>query len=64
MPTGTSFYAQELERALQENAFAIKSSKVLSQTGSVRAAASITLLEDQEIIVQLDNDGFRVSPKS
>lgn len=56
-----SFFTRELERSLQENAFAIKSSEILPVESSVQAAAKIVLLEDKDLVIDLDNDGFRVS---
>ena len=55
------FYSNELERALKENAFAIKHSETLpAETRSDHATAKLTLLEGKEIIVELYNGGFRV----
>jgi hypothetical protein len=62
MTSSTSFFTTELKRALEENAFAIKSAETLPEETADRACAKIILLEEKEIQVELVNDGFRVSP--
>jgi hypothetical protein len=62
MASSNAFYRTELERALRENDFAIKSSELLSTSNETnRATAKLTLLEGEEVLVELINDGFRVS---
>ncbi|KAH8089292.1 hypothetical protein HD553DRAFT_305660 [Filobasidium floriforme] len=60
MTSSTSFFTTELKRALEENAFAIKSAETLPEETADRACAKIVLLEEKEIQVELINDGFRV----
>ncbi|KAF8895371.1 hypothetical protein BD779DRAFT_1668656 [Infundibulicybe gibba] len=58
MPSSpSSFYTAELQRALTEQAFGIKSFQITSST-SMQATASVTLLEGNTIIVNLATGGY------
>lgn len=65
-PPGTTFLTTELTRALNENAFCIHSSSPadppLNSTATAAcASATVELLEGNEIVVDLFEDGWRVS---
>lgn len=60
----STFYRQELSRALTENAFAIDRSELLQPSSpsddETFAAATVVLLEGTTITIECLNDGFRV----
>lgn len=55
----TSFYHIELQRALREQAFGIRS-HALTSSSQMQANASVVLLDASQICVQLDSRGYSV----
>jgi hypothetical protein len=53
-------YAEELRQACEENAFAVKSYR-LEDSDALAARAILSTLEERELAVLLDRDGFKVS---
>ncbi|KAI0031141.1 hypothetical protein K488DRAFT_23498, partial [Vararia minispora EC-137] len=53
-----TFYADELRRALAEQAFGIKH-KVAFSSSATEATATIVLLEETSIDVLLDTEGYK-----
>jgi hypothetical protein len=58
-PMSTSFYAQELNRALREQGLAIHSFRVVNAT-SLQAVAHVKVLEGHSLGVVLTQQGYKV----
>jgi hypothetical protein len=56
-----SFYGEELQRALAEESYGIKSYRIVTAL-RLKAIASVTLLESRDIHVQLNDRGYSVRP--
>jgi len=54
----SQFYIDELQRALSEQAIAIRSFSVIDSS-SLQATASVTLLEGNDITIKLTNRGYQ-----
>ena len=59
-PSSSSFCRTEFQRALEEQAFGIKSFVMVSSS-SHQATASIVILEGSKLLVQLTTQGYSVS---
>ena len=55
----TRMYAEELQKACVENAFAIKS-YCLEESSALAARVMVVTLEQRELAVTLDKDGYKV----
>jgi len=54
----SQFYIDELQRALSEQAIAVRSFSVIGSS-SLQATASVTLLEGNGITIKLTNRGYQ-----
>ncbi|KAF8645188.1 hypothetical protein AX16_008015 [Volvariella volvacea WC 439] len=63
MPSPPSFYAQELQRALSESSWGIKSFAVTASS-PLQATAVVTLLEGYTVTITLSIAGYSVDPSN
>ncbi|KAF8622871.1 hypothetical protein AX15_006684 [Amanita polypyramis BW_CC] len=60
MSSPSTFYAEELNNALQEQSFGIHGFTIISSTSSLQCSASVTLLEGNTIRITLRDAGYSI----